>query len=800
MSSFTQTFGGGVINPTDTSYRAITLDASVTLEWPLDNASGTDLTARILDVTTNGAYTITMPDASLVGPGESVLFNNLGPEVLTVADSLGNGLLSVASGEAWLLYLYDNSSPRGLWRSFEMGATTAQAQAATLAGYGLKADGSTLAQAMPTNTVSTSPYALATTDRGDTFVWTGALGTMTLPAASSAGNDWFVHVRNGGTGTLTIDPASSETINDATTLALVPGDSATLVTDGTEWWTIGLGQDAVFAFDYTTISLDGLGPANYTLAGSELNRIVYKFTGVLAGDMVIIVPATAQQYWFENATTGGSYTVSIKANGGATTIGINRTERGIYYCDGSEVVKADTTAGIATPISVADGGTGGTSAATARTSLGAAALGANSDITSLTGLTTPLSVAQGGTGSGTATGARANLGSTTVGDAVFIAADAAAARTATGAAKAGVNADITTLDSATGVTMGSPTAGTFPGIAGYINAKGFYIDGVAVGSSGGTVSSVNASGGTTGLSFSGGPITGAGTLTLAGTLGKANGGTGLTASPANGQLLIGNGTAYTHATLTAGAGVTITNGAGSITIAASGGGVGTVTSVDVSGGTTGLSFSGGPVTSSGTITASGTLAVANGGTGATTAAGARAALSAALSGSNSDILYLRGLSAGTAAFPAVAFSADGDTGLYQSAANTLGFTAGGSAQLLLGTASAAFTQVILVPDGTVSAPSIAFGTDSDTGFYRFTADTVGITCGGNHVGYFNSGLIAFDAPLYPTGGLRLFTAAPTSSTATGTIGMIKIGSEGGNNYLYVCTATNTWKRALLSAY
>ena len=45
---------------------------------------------------------------------------------------------------------------------------------------------------------------------------------------------------------------------------------------------------------------------------------------------------------------------------------------------------------------------------------------------------------------------------------------------------------------------------------------------------------------------------------------------------------------------------------------------GSVTSVDVSGGTTGLTTSGGPVTSSGTITLAGTLAVANGGTGATT--------------------------------------------------------------------------------------------------------------------------------------------------------------------------------------
>jgi hypothetical protein len=58
-----------------------------------------------------------------------------------------------------------------------------------------------------------------------------------------------------------------------------------------------------------------------------------------------------------------------------------------------------------------------------------------------------------------------------------------------------------------------------------------------------------------------------------------------------------------------------------------GGGSGTVTSVNVSGGTTGLTTSGGPVTTSGTITLAGTLDVDNGGTGATTAANARTNLS-----------------------------------------------------------------------------------------------------------------------------------------------------------------------------
>ena len=57
-------------------------------------------------------------------------------------------------------------------------------------------------------------------------------------------------------------------------------------------------------------------------------------------------------------------------------------------------------------------------------------------------------------------------------------------------------------------------------------------------------------------------------------------------------------------------------------------GVGTVTSVDGSGGTTGLSLTGGPITASGTLTLGGTLAVANGGTGSTTAPDALTALGA----------------------------------------------------------------------------------------------------------------------------------------------------------------------------
>jgi hypothetical protein len=59
----------------------------------------------------------------------------------------------------------------------------------------------------------------------------------------------------------------------------------------------------------------------------------------------------------------------------------------------------------------------------------------------------------------------------------------------------------------------------------------------------------------------------------AGTLAVAYGGTGLTSTPANGALDIGNGTGFTRTTLTAGTGVTITNTSGSITIAATSTGV-----------------------------------------------------------------------------------------------------------------------------------------------------------------------------------------------------------------------------------
>jgi len=65
------------------------------------------------------------------------------------------------------------------------------------------------------------------------------------------------------------------------------------------------------------------------------------------------------------------------------------------------------------------------------------------------------------------------------------------------------------------------------------------------------------------LSVTGSPVTTSGTLAIA-----------LASTPTNGQLLIGNGTGFSYATLTAGSNITITNSAGGITIASTGGGGG----------------------------------------------------------------------------------------------------------------------------------------------------------------------------------------------------------------------------------
>jgi len=151
----------------------------------------------------------------------------------------------------------------------------------------------------------------------------------------------------------------------------------------------------------------------------------------------------------------------------------------------------------------------------------------------------------------------------------------------------------------------------------------------------------------------------------------------------------------------------------------SSGGSGTVTSVDVVGGTTGLTTTGGPVTTSGTITIGGTLNVANGGTGATTAAGAPFALKNA----NSDITSLSGLTGPISSPTYVQFGSGSGTALvagrmwYDQSSGALNFGMGngnitqqvGEELFVYGKASAAITDSplqIVYHTGTVGASGV----------------------------------------------------------------------------------------------
>jgi hypothetical protein len=370
MTVYTNIFGGSNIYPSDVSYEAISLTADTTYYWPLEAAPGENLIASIVDVTASaGPFAIILPDAREAATGQTILFNNVGSNAFVVKNAAGTQVLSVAIGTTWQIYLTNNTTQAGIWRTFQYGASASSVNASALAGAGITAIGSVLAQAYPTSTFNTN-YTAGVGDRATTFIWTGGAGTLSLPAAATVANNWFLQVRNEGTGTLIVDPAGSETINGLTTLNFDQGDSALIVTDGTEFYTIGFGQAAVFAFDYTSIDVAGSG--NYVLSGAELNRIAYSFTGTLTGNRNVIVPNTVQQYWVANNTTG-SYTFTVKTAAG-TGVAVVAGSRTIMYCDGTNVVAADT-GGVSLPVAISEGGTGATTASAARINLGGTTTG-----------------------------------------------------------------------------------------------------------------------------------------------------------------------------------------------------------------------------------------------------------------------------------------------------------------------------------------------------------------------------------------------------------------------------------------
>jgi hypothetical protein len=355
--SFNSPFTGNVIQPTDVSFRAVTLSANTQLEWPINGNATDDFAARIMNVTaTAGGLSLYMPPANQASVGQDALIRNVGATTFTVKDYEGtNTIVSIAAGEAKYVYITANPTTTGTWGNIAFGTGTSSADAGTLAGLGLVASGSTLNQSHPTaSLVDASTFA--TTDRAQTYIWAGGAGSATLPLAATLGNNWFVLLKNNGTGTLTINTTSSQNIDGAVSKAFQPTESAFIVCTGTEFITVGYGVSTQFEFGVLTKAVT---TGTVTLTASEASNTLMIFTGTLSGNVTVIIPPVVNFYVVSNQTSAGGFTLTISTGAvGANTATVPASGQASLFCDATNVLNANTTQAGGTSFSLVNGSAG----------------------------------------------------------------------------------------------------------------------------------------------------------------------------------------------------------------------------------------------------------------------------------------------------------------------------------------------------------------------------------------------------------------------------------------------------------
>jgi hypothetical protein len=274
-----------------------------------------------------------------VSTGQSTLIRNIGANTFTVTDASGNTIVSIASGVAEYIYVTDNSTVDGIWESVTFGAGTSAANAATLAGYGLTAIGTTLNQAYPVSGYFSST-ALASTDRAKFVVWSGGVGTITLPSASVVGNNWFVMIRNSGSGILTVNPSGTDTIDGLTAQQLQISNSFCVCSNGTSGYSsFGLGQSSTFTYTQLVLPVTG---GTTTLTPVQYANVIQEYTGTLTSNQVIVLPSTVQIYYISNLTSGAFSLTFKTAAVGALTYAVASGTSGVIICDGTNVLNANT--------------------------------------------------------------------------------------------------------------------------------------------------------------------------------------------------------------------------------------------------------------------------------------------------------------------------------------------------------------------------------------------------------------------------------------------------------------------------
>lgn len=151
---------------------------------------------------------------------------------------------------------------------------------------------------------------------------------------------------------------------------------------------------------------------------------------------------------------------------------------------------------------------------------------------------------------------------------------------------------------------------------------------------------------------------------------------------------------------------------------------------------------------------------------------------------------------GSAALPAYSYLTDSDTGMYRITTDTLGFSVGGTLALRISGA----TDAVGILDGLVTAPSLTFINDSDTGIFSSGSNEFAITTGGTLAlkADGNQSIIAGGGSLATTatdGFLYIPTCAgtPTGVPTTKT-GFIPLVIDSTNNKLYFYSG-GSWRDA-----
>jgi hypothetical protein len=271
-----------------------------------------------------------------------VLIQNIGAITFTVTDISGNTIVSIASGIAQYIFLTNNTTNNGTWSTVTFGAGTSSANAAALAGYGLTAISTTLNQQYAESSIF-SNLTLNSTYRAQFLVWSSGVGTITLPTASTVGNGWFVMVRNGGTGILTLTPSGTDTIDAAATQQLQLTESLVIVSNGINGYsTFAYGRSNTFAYTQLAKVVTG---GTTTLTAVEYANVVQGYSGALLSNQIVVLPSTVQIYYLNNQTTG-SFSLTFKTSAvSAATVTVPQGQTLTVVCDGTNVYNSSSASG-----------------------------------------------------------------------------------------------------------------------------------------------------------------------------------------------------------------------------------------------------------------------------------------------------------------------------------------------------------------------------------------------------------------------------------------------------------------------